>query len=271
MQNSQRGIVANARLMQAGRTIAFVAGEASGDLLAAPVISEALNRAAGNALCRHRWRPHDRRRIRCLAPCARTVGTRVRRGAASFAALLRLRRALRERVIAEKPQVFVGVDAPDFNLALEEQLRAKGVRTVHFVSPSIWAWRGERTSRSGARSNACCSSFRSSRRSMTTPQYRRSMSAHPLASMIPMVPNAAAARQRLGLRGEGPCVEVLPSCAQPKSVASGRSPRFAATAQLAARAAFNPFCVARGRLKLARRQRADDRGATGPFRAREHF
>ncbi|MGH6609617.1 MAG: lipid-A-disaccharide synthase, partial [Burkholderiaceae bacterium] len=123
---------------------AFVAGEASGDLLAAPVISELRQRA-----------PEAR--------CAGIGGDRMI--AAGFDAwhhvrelsvrgyvevlwhlprLLRLRRSMRDRLLADKPRVFVGVDAPDFNLALEEHLRARGVRTVHYVSPSIWAWRPER-------------------------------------------------------------------------------------------------------------------------------
>jgi len=58
--------------------------------------------------------------------------------------LVGIRRSLRERFLAEPPDLFIGVDAPDFNLDLELALKQHGVRTVHYVSPSIWAWRGER-------------------------------------------------------------------------------------------------------------------------------
>ena len=121
--------------MAGGRTIAFVAGEASGDLLAAPVISEILQRApdmhcagiGGDRMIAagfDAWHHVRELSVRGYVEVLRHLPR-----------LLSLRRALRDRVIAARPQVFVGVDAPDFNLALEEQPRGQGVRTVHFVSP----------------------------------------------------------------------------------------------------------------------------------------
>ena len=55
-----------------------------------------------------------------------------------------IRRQLKARLLKQRPDVFIGVDAPDFNLQLERDLRAQGIKTVHFVCPSIWAWRAER-------------------------------------------------------------------------------------------------------------------------------
>ncbi|MCD2456581.1 hypothetical protein LRN53_14405, partial [Staphylococcus aureus] len=55
-----------------------------------------------------------------------------------------IRRQLGDRLLRERPDAFIGVDAPDFNLGLEERLRAQGLKSIHFVCPSIWAWRGKR-------------------------------------------------------------------------------------------------------------------------------
>ena len=123
--------------------------------------------------------------------------------------LLRLRCTLRDRVVATKPQVFVGVDAPDFNLVLEEQLRGQGVRTVHFVSPSIWAWRAERIKQIARAVDRMLLVFPFEQKIYDDAGIPASYVGHPLANMIPMVPNAAAARQRLGLQADGALLAVL--------------------------------------------------------------
>ncbi len=105
--------------------------------------------------------------------------------------LLQLRRTLRERVVSTKPQVFVGVDAPDFNLALEEQLRGQGVRIVHFVSPSIWAWRAERIKQIARAVDRMLLVFPFEQKIYDDAGIPASYVGHPLASMIPMIPNAA--------------------------------------------------------------------------------
>jgi lipid-A-disaccharide synthase len=196
--------------MQAAKELVFLAGEASGDLLAAPVIEEIARRSPD-------------------ARCAGIGGDRMM--AAGFDAwhhvrelsvrgyvevlrhlprLLRLRREMRERVLATRPRVFVGVDAPDFNLALEENLRAQGIRTVHYVSPSIWAWRAERLTQIARAVDRMLLVFPFEQKIYDEAGIAATYVGHPLASMIPMVPDAASARQRLGLQGEGPWVAVLP-------------------------------------------------------------
>jgi len=128
----------------AGVTIGIVAGEASGDALAAELIRAVRARnprirfagiagpcmaAAGCEV----WFPLERLAVRGLIEVL-----------AHLPALFRMRWQLRRRLLAAKVPLFIGVDAPDFNLGLEARLKRRGVRTIHFVSPSVWAWRRER-------------------------------------------------------------------------------------------------------------------------------
>ena len=180
-------------------TCAFVAGESSGDLLAAGVVG----------------------RLRSQEPALRCVGVGGDRMIASgFEAwahvrelsvrgyvevlrhlprLLALRRSLRRRLLAAPPAIFVGVDAPDFNLGLEEPLRASGIRVVHYVSPSIWAWRSERIHQIRRAVDRMLLVFPFEQRIYDAAGIPATYVGHPLANMIPMVPDALAARARLGL------------------------------------------------------------------------
>ena len=117
---------------------------------------------------------------------------------------------LRERVLATRAQVFVGVDAPDFNLALEEQLRVQGVPTVQFISPSIWAWRAERIKQIARAVDRMLLVFPFEQKIYDDAGIPATYVGHPLASMIPLVPDAIAARRRLGVEAEGTYVAVLP-------------------------------------------------------------
>ncbi len=130
-------------------TIGIVAGEASGDALAATLIRAVRERHrdvrfAGIAGPRmeaagcEAWYPLEALSVRGFAEVV-----------AHLPELVSMRRALARRLIAERVPVFVGVDAPDFNLGLERRLKRAGVRTVHFVSPSVWAWRRERVAKIG--------------------------------------------------------------------------------------------------------------------------
>lgn len=124
--------------------LGVVAGEASGDLLAGLLLKGLRTRwpaltASGIGGPRMAaegfealW-PHDRLAVFGYVDALGRLPE-----------LLRIRRLLAQRLIEERPAAFIGVDAPDFNFGLETRLRAAGIRTVHFVCPSIWAWRGGR-------------------------------------------------------------------------------------------------------------------------------
>ena len=190
--------------------IALVAGEASGDLLGAGLV-EALRRRypdaafAGVAGPRMRaagveaWHDSGELSVMGLAEVLRDLPR-----------LLRLRRTLRQRLLAWKPDVFVGIDAPDFNLGLERSLKQAGLRTVHYVSPSVWAWREGRAARLGRSADLVLCLF-----PMEPAIYERhgvaaAFVGHPLAEAFADSPDAAAARVALGLPTQGRVLALLP-------------------------------------------------------------
>lgn len=190
--------------------IAIVAGEASGDLLGAGLI-EALRRrfpgaefaGVGGEQMRaagfDAWHDAGELAVMGLAEVLRHLPR-----------LLRLRRALRARLLAWTPDVFVGIDAPDFNLGLERWLKERGVVTVHYVSPSVWAWRQGRAAKIGRSADRVLCLF-----PMEPAIYARHgvdarFVGHPLADEMPLDPDRAAARVSLGLPGEAPVLALLP-------------------------------------------------------------
>ncbi|MGH8125400.1 MAG: lipid-A-disaccharide synthase [Rhodanobacteraceae bacterium] len=191
-------------------TFALVAGEDSGDQLGADLI-EAL-RARFPAACfvgvggsRMRaagfdaWHDISALSVMGLAEVLRHLPR-----------LLRLRASLARRLVALQPDVFIGIDAPDFNLGLEKRLKRAGIRTVHYVSPSIWAWREGRAQKIGQSADCVLCLF-----PMEPPIYARHgvdarFVGHPLADRFPLVPDRAAARSELGLDPNAPVLAVLP-------------------------------------------------------------
>ena len=190
--------------------IGFVAGEASGDLLAAPVVSALRERLPG-------------------VTCAGIAGERMIEAGATawwhvrelsvrgYAEVLRelprlltLRAALRSRLLAARPQVLVGVDSPDFNLRLEMQVRAAGVPTVHYISPSIWAWRPKRIEKIRRAADRVLLVFPFEQKIYDDAGIAATYVGHPLASMISPQTDTAAARARLGLPAADPVIALLP-------------------------------------------------------------
>lgn len=190
--------------------IAMVAGESSGDLLASRLLSG--------------LRPH--------LPQARMYGIGGARMAeygfvsdwpmeklsvnglfevlAHYRELKGIQITLRDRLLADKPDVFIGVDAPDFNFGLEAQLRQAGIPTVHFIGPSIWAWRGGRIKKIARAASHMLVIFPFEEEIYRKAGIPVTYVGHPLAQVIPMVPDVAAARSALGLPADGRVVAIMP-------------------------------------------------------------
>ena len=131
--------------------------------------------------------------------------------------LLWLRRKTRRRILHERPAVFVGVDAPDFNFGLEAALRRQGLRTVHFVCPSIWAWRPQRVVRLREAADHVLCLFPFEPALLATHGVPATYVGHPVADLIPMAVDRVASRGRLGTGlapGQGPLVALLPGSRQ---------------------------------------------------------
>ncbi|GMV73610.1 MAG: hypothetical protein AMXMBFR78_05610 [Rubrivivax sp.] len=190
--------------------LAMVAGEASGDLLAEPLL----------ARLRQRWPQLDAFGIG--GPRMRAQGFQAWWGSDALAVrgyveVLRhyrgiraIREQLAARLLREPPRVFVGVDAPDFNLGLEARLRKGGIRTVHFVCPSIWAWRGGRVKKLAAACDHVLCLFPFEPELLHAHGVAATYVGHPLADAIPLQPPRAAARAALGIAAEEPLVALLP-------------------------------------------------------------
>lgn len=121
-----------------------------------------------------------------------------------------IREQLAARLLQSRPDVFIGVDAPDFNLGLEARLKAAGIKTVHFVSPSIWAWRGGRINKIHRSVDHMLCLFPFEPRLYQDKGIAASYVGHPLADTIPLVVPREAARAKLGLPADAPVVAVLP-------------------------------------------------------------
>jgi lipid-A-disaccharide synthase len=124
--------------------------------------------------------------------------------------LLRLRKALLQRLLEVRPDVGIGIDAPDFNLGVERRLREAGLRTVHYVSPSVWAWREKRAEKIGQSADRVLCLF-----PMEPPIYERHgvdarFVGHPLADRFALVSDRVGARETLQLPQEAPVLAVLP-------------------------------------------------------------
>ena len=193
-----------------GSRIVLVAGEASGDALGAGLIAAIRQRAPRTrfegiggprmaAAGMDVWHRSERLAVRGYVE----VLGRLRE-------ILAIRRDVRSRVLADRPDAFVGIDAPDFNLLLEQRLRRAGVPVVHYVSPSIWAWRAERISRIRKSVDLMLALFPFEQALYEEAGIPVSVVGHPLADAIPEQVPRERARSDLRLAPDGPIVALLP-------------------------------------------------------------
>ena len=190
--------------------LAMVAGEASGDLLAGLLLKGLKARwpalaAAGiggpqmAAQGFEAWWPSDKLAVRGYVEVLR-----------HYREIVGIRRQLTARLLDQHPDVFIGVDAPDFNLDLEARLKAAGTKAIHFICPSIWAWRGERVGKIAKSVDHVLCLFPFEPALLARHGIAATYVGHPLADAIPLEPPRVAARQALGLAAADRVVALLP-------------------------------------------------------------
>ncbi len=190
--------------------MAMVAGETSGDLLAGLLLDGFHARwpgltavgiggpqMAGRGFSP--WWPSEKLAVRGYVEVLR-----------HYREIVGIRKQLKERLLQMRPDVFIGVDAPDFNLDLEADLKAAGIRTVHFISPSVWAWRADRVEKIRRSVDHVLCIFPFEPALLAQHGIAATYVGHPLAGMIPMQADKAAARQQLGLASGDLVLAVLP-------------------------------------------------------------
>jgi lipid-A-disaccharide synthase len=193
--------------------VAMVAGETSGDLLAGLLLDGLKARwpaltcsGIGGPQMANRgfqaWWPSDKLAVRGYVEVLR-----------HYREIVGIREQLKNRLLNEagqRPDIFIGVDAPDFNLDLEAALKSHGIKTVHFVSPSVWAWRADRVEKIRRSVDHVLCIFPFEPALLAAHGIAATYVGHPLASVIPMQPDRLAARRKLGLRDEDTVIAILP-------------------------------------------------------------
>ena len=201
----------------------LVAGEASGDLLAGLLLDGLRARwpqlttagIGGAHMTAHgfdAWWPIEKLSVRGYLEVLPRLPE-----------LLSIRKQLARRLLVERPDLFIGVDAPDFNFDLEARLKKAGIKTLHFVSPSFWAWRPEKLLKLKAAADHVLCLFPFEPELLAEHGIAATYVGHPLANVIPMQPDRAAARRVLGLDENATVVALLPGsrAAEVKYLLSG--------------------------------------------------
>lgn len=181
------------------KRLGLVTGEASGDLIVRDAVSQLRSSVPELQMEGVGGPPLAALGMDCWAPSEQLAVRGYVEVIQRLPGLLRLRRTLAERWTAHPPHLFLGVDAPDFNLALESRLRSHGIRTAHLVSPSIWAWRPERLAGIAASVDHMLCLFPHEPALYAPTRVKAHYVGHPLADLVPNVLDRPAARMLLGL------------------------------------------------------------------------
>lgn len=190
--------------------IGVVAGEASGDQLGAGLI-RAIAQSRPDAVFEGVAGPlMARAGCRVIVPAEKLAVMGIVEVLRHYRELRAIRADLARHFLAARPDVFIGIDAPDFNLGLELRLRRAGIATVHYVSPSVWAWRRSRVRKIARAVDLMLTLF-----PFEADFYRRSgvgvcFVGHPLADTLPLQPDRGAARQALALPDQPTVIALLP-------------------------------------------------------------
>ncbi|MBO7410408.1 MAG: lipid-A-disaccharide synthase [Ottowia sp.] len=196
--------------MPAPLRIALVAGEPSGDLLASHLLAALRARYPDAEFFGIGGSRMQAQGFTSLFPFEALAVNGFIDALRHAPEILAIRARLRQSLLANPPDLFIGIDAPDFNLALETRLKAAGIPTVHFVSPSIWAWRGGRIQKIGAAVSHILCLFPCEPEIYQRADIPATYVGHPLADAFPIEPDRAAARAALHLPQDATLIALLP-------------------------------------------------------------
>lgn len=192
----------------------MVAGEASSDQLAAHLIAALKGRLTGVEFYGIGGPKMQREGFDSLWPAEMLAVRGYAEVLRHYRAITGMRRQLLRRLLKDRPDVFIGVDGSDFNLWLEKRLKRHGIPTIHFVSPSIWAWRRNRMGRILESVNHILALYPFEPDLYRDTGVECSYVGHPLADVIPLEVDQRQVRERLGVPQDRPVVALLPGSRQ---------------------------------------------------------